>query len=186
MAKGLVVIISGASSVGKGAIRDALLADADLSLFKSVSMTTRPAKEGEVDGRDYYFVTHKEFADAVKNKALLEYTEFNGYYYGIPKNQVQFLVNMRKNVLIEVEAKGAKAIKEKYPDSITIFIAPSSLESLEKQIRERREESEEIVQERLAKAKKELNLIGHYKFVVNNEDARLAGELCALIIRRMI
>ena len=78
MSKGLVVILSGASSVGKGAIRERLLNDPELKLFYSISMTTRPAKGDEVDGKDYYFVSHKEFADAVKKKELLEYTEFNG------------------------------------------------------------------------------------------------------------
>ena len=93
MAKGIVVILSGASSVGKGSIREKLLADKDMNLFFSISETTRPMKEGEVDGKDYYFVSHKQFADSVKNKELLEYTEFNGYYYGTPKAQIDFLVN---------------------------------------------------------------------------------------------
>ena len=88
MSEGLVVILTGASSVGKGGIRDLLLQDQDLKLFYSISETTRPKKENEVDGKDYYFVNYRAFADSVKNKELLEYTEFNGYYYGTPKAQV--------------------------------------------------------------------------------------------------
>ncbi len=80
MKQGIVVILSGVSSVGKGEIRDLLLADEDLKLFYSVSETTRPQKEGEVDGVDYYFISHEAFANSVKNFELLEYTEFNGYY----------------------------------------------------------------------------------------------------------
>ncbi|MBQ9987485.1 MAG: guanylate kinase [Erysipelotrichales bacterium] len=186
MTKGKIIVISGPSGVGKNHIISEFIDIADLNLAQSISMTSREKRSGERDGIDYDFVSRDYFESAIRMGDLVEYTEFLGNYYGTPVDNVNRLRNLGKNVLIEVEAKGAKAIKEKYPDSITIFIAPSSLESLEKQIRERREESEEIVQERLAKAKKELNLIGHYKFVVNNEDARLAGELCALIIRRMI
>ncbi|MBE6114659.1 MAG: guanylate kinase [Erysipelotrichaceae bacterium] len=174
MAKGLVVIISGASSVGKGAIRDALLADADLSLFKSVSMTTRPAKEGEVDGRDYYFVTHKEFADAVKNKALLEYTEFNGYYYGIPKNQVEFLVNMGKNVLIEVEAQGVGPIKLNMPESLAFFIMPESFEELQKQIMERYKDDEASAHRRINKAKMDMEIAPLFRNTISNANTEEA------------
>ncbi|MBQ6655440.1 MAG: guanylate kinase, partial [Erysipelotrichaceae bacterium] len=100
MKKGLVIILSGVSSVGKGEIRRLLLADPDLKLFYSISETTRPQKEGEVDGVDYYFVSHEAFANSVKKKQLLEYTEFNGYYYGTPRAHIEHLVAMGKNVLI--------------------------------------------------------------------------------------
>ena len=134
MSKGLVVILSGASSVGKRPIREALMKDQELGLFYSVSMTTRPKKDSEIDGVDYYFVTHKGFAQAVRNKELLEYTEFNGYYYGTPKNQVEFLVEQNKNVLIEVEAQGVGPIKLNLPDALAFFVMPSSFDQLEKQI----------------------------------------------------
>ncbi|MDD5791060.1 MAG: guanylate kinase, partial [Erysipelotrichaceae bacterium] len=102
MAKlGKVVILSGASSIGKGEIKKELLADPSLALNEAISMTTRPKKGNEVDGRDYYFVDYRTFADAVKNKELLEYTEFNGYYYGTPRAQVESLTKWGKNVLIE-------------------------------------------------------------------------------------
>ena len=134
MAKGLVVILSGASSVGKGAIRHKLLEDKDMNLFFSISETTRPMKEGEVDGVDYYFVSHKAFADSVKNRELLEYTEFNGYYYGTPKAQVEFLTNKGKNVLIEVEAQGVGPIKLNIPDALAFFVMPTSFEELEREM----------------------------------------------------
>lgn len=174
MAKGLVVIITGASSVGKGAIRDALLADQDLRLFKSVSMTTRPAKEGEVDGTNYYFVSHKEFAGAVKNRSLLEYTEFNGYYYGTPKDQVEFLVNMGKNVLIEVEAQGVGPIKLNMPESLAFFIMPESFEELEKQINERYKDDQASVLRRLNKAKMDMELAPLFRNTVSNANTEEA------------
>ena len=174
MANGLVVILTGASSVGKGKIRDLLLADEDLQLFFSISETTRPRKENEVDGKDYYFVSYKQFADSVKNKELLEYTEFNGYYYGTPKAQVDFLVSKGKNVLIEVEAQGVGPIKLNIPDSVAFFVMPTSEEELEKQITERYKDDEASVTRRLNKAKMEMELAPLFRNVVTNEDGEAA------------
>ena len=174
MAKGLVVILTGASSVGKGKIRDLLLADEDLKLFFSISETTRPRKENEVDGKDYYFVSYKQFAESVKNKELLEYTEFNGYYYGTPKAQVDFLVSKGKNVLIEVEAQGVGPIKLNIPDSVAFFVMPASEEELERQITERYKDDEASVTRRLNKAKMEMELAPLFRNVVTNEDGEAA------------
>ena len=174
MAKGLVVILTGASSVGKGKIRDLLLADEDLKLFFSISETTRPRKENEVDGKDYYFVSYKQFAESVKNKELLEYTEFNGYYYGTPKAQVEFLTNKGKNVLIEVEAQGVGPIKLNIPDSVAFFVMPASEEELERQITERYKDDEASVTRRLNKAKMEMELAPLFRNVVTNEDGEAA------------
>ena len=170
MAKGIVVILSGASSVGKGMIREKLLEDKDMNLFFSISETTRPMKEGEVDGKDYYFVSHKAFADSVKNKELLEYTEFNGYYYGTPKAQVDFLVNKGKNVLIEVEAQGVGPIKLNIPDSIAFFVMPHSFEELEKQIREKYNDDEASARTRLNKAKMEMEIAPLFNNQITNDD----------------
>lgn len=176
MAKGLVIILSGASSVGKGTIRKALLEDPDLKLFYSISMTTRPKREEEVDGKDYYFVTHKEFAEAVKKKELLEYTEFNGYYYGTPKNQVEFLCEMGKNVLIEVEAQGVGPIKLNMPEAIAFFIMPSSLEELEKQISELYKDDDATISRRISKAKMDMELAPLFKNTVVNNDVEKAHQ----------
>lgn len=170
MAKGLVVILSGASSVGKGDIRDRLLNDEDLKLFYSVSETTRPQKEGEIDGKDYYFVTHKEFADSIKNHELIEYTEFNGYYYGTPKSQVDFLVDKGKNVLIEVEAQGVGGIKLNYPDSIAFYVMPTSMEELEKHIIEMYKDDQATVERRLSKAKLDMEIAPLFRNIVYNDD----------------
>ncbi|MCR4855996.1 MAG: guanylate kinase [Erysipelotrichaceae bacterium] len=182
MAKGIVVVLSGASSVGKGAIRDKLLADTDLNLFFSISETTRPKKEGEVDGKDYYFVSHKQFAESVKNKELLEYTEFNGYYYGTPKAQIDFLVNKGKNVLIEVEAQGVGPIKLNIPESICFFVMPESFEELEKQIHEIYKDDEASVERRLNKAKMEMEIAPLFNNVVYNTDADKAVEQIKKIV----
>ena len=170
MSKGLVVILSGASSVGKGAIRQKLLEDKDMNLFFSISETTRPKKEGEIDGKDYYFVTHKDFANSVKNRELLEYTEFNGYYYGTPKAQVEFLTDKGKNVLIEVEAQGVGPLKLNIPDSVAFFVMPTSFEELEKQIHEIYKDDEADVNRRLNKAKMDMEIAPLFRNIVYNDD----------------
>ena len=186
MSKGKVIILAGASSVGKGDIRDALLADKDLKLFKSISMTTRPPKENEVDGVNYYFVSHKDFARAVKNKELLEYTEFNGYYYGTPKHQVQFLYNIGKNVLIEVEAQGVGPIKLNMPDATSFFITPSSFEELEKQINERYKDDEASIERRLNKARMDMELASLFKHTVSNENTEEAvAQIKQVILEKL-
>lgn len=186
MSKGIVVVLSGASSVGKGAIRELLLKDLDLKLFYSISETTRPPKEGEKDGKDYYFVSHKEFAQSIKNKELLEYTEFNGYYYGTPKQQVDFLVSKGKNVLIEVEAQGVGAIKLNMPESIAVFVMPASLEQLEKQIYELYGDDEASAQRRINKAKMDMEIAPLFNNVVSNEDPEKAvREIKEIVLKEM-
>ncbi len=186
MSKGLVVILSGASSVGKGAIRERLLNDPELKLFYSISMTTRPAKGEEVDGKDYYFVSHKEFADAVKKKELLEYTEFNGYYYGTPKNHVEFLRSKGKNVLIEVEAQGVGPIKLNVPDALAFFVMPESLEELEKQIHLLYKDDEASITRRINKAKMDMEIAPLFKNVVYNNDTELAvSQIKEVILKEM-
>ena len=174
MAKGLVVVITGASSVGKGDIRDALLQDKDLKLFKSISMTTRPPKEGEIDGVNYYFVSYKDFAKKVKNKELLEYNEFNGYYYGIPKNTIEFLTSIGKNVLIEVESQSVGSIKLQIPDALAFFVKPESIEDLKAQIAQRYKDDEASIELRINKAKMDMELGALFRHSVSNENTEEA------------
>ncbi len=186
MKKGIVVILSGASSVGKGAIREKLMADKEMNLFYSISETTRPKKEGEVDGVDYYFVDHKQFAESVKNKELLEYTEFNGYYYGTPKAQVDFLINKGKNVLIEVEAQGVGPIKLNIPDSIAFFVMPTSFEELEKQIHEIYKDDSASIERRLNKAKMDMEIAPLFKNIVYNDDPdKAVAEIKKIVMTEM-
>lgn len=186
MAKGIVVILSGASSVGKGAIRELLLQDPDLKLFYSISETTRPQREHEVDGKDYYFVTYKEFAESVKNKELLEYTEFNGYYYGTPKQQVEFLTDKGKNVLIEVEAQGVGPIKLNIPDSVAFFVMPESIEQLEKQVYALYGDDEASAQRRINKAKMDMEIAPLFNNIVYNVDPEKAYKQIKEIVLKEI
>ena len=184
MKKGLLIIISGPSGVGKGTVRNYFMNDASLKLAYSISMTTRSPRAGEQDGVDYIFTTKEKFEEAIQNGELLEWAEFVGNYYGTPMSQVEKLRNEGKNVLLEIEVQGATQVKEKCPDALTIFIIPPSMEELENRIRGRRSEPEEVVQQRLAKAGKEMKMVNNYKYIVCNDDPKLAAELISSIIRR--
>lgn len=184
MKRGLLIIISGPSGVGKGTIRSYFMDDPELNLVYSTSMTTRCPRVGEQDGVDYFFTDKKKFEEAIAKGELLEWAEFVGNYYGTPLVEVNRLRDEGKNVLLEIEVQGATQVREKCPDALSIFIIPPSMEELEKRIRGRRSEPEEIVQQRLAKAERELTMVKDYKYVVCNDDPKLAADMIALIIRR--
>ena len=184
MKKGLLIIMSGPSGVGKGTIRNCFTDDDSLRLAHSISMTTRKPRANEVDGVDYIFTSREHFEEAIRRGELLEWAEFVGNYYGTPLAQVEELRNEGKNVLLEIEVQGADQVRQKCPDALSIFIIPPSMEELEKRIRGRRSEPEEIVQQRLAKAENEMKLVSNYKYIVCNEDPQLAAELISSIIKR--
>ncbi|MEA5026174.1 Guanylate kinase [bioreactor metagenome] len=186
MGKGLLIVISGPSGVGKGTVRDLFVNDPELNLAYSISMTTRKPRQNERDGVDYFFVSEEAFQKAIEQDELLEYARFVGNYYGTPKAHIEKLREAGKNVLLEIEVQGAQQVVERCPDALSIFIIPPSLEELEKRIRSRKSEPEAIIQERLQKAIKEMDLISQYKYVVCNEDAQLASDLISVIIKRHI
>lgn len=176
MKKGILFVLTGASSVGKKDIREHLLADEELQLNYSISMTTRPKRAEESDGKDYYFVDHEAFAHALRNKELLEFTEFDGYYYGTPKHQVDFLLESGKNVMIEVEAQGVGQIKLVYPEALCVFVEPKSMAELEKQIMLRYKDDTASAQRRINKALVELELSTLFRHTVKNTDVETAYQ----------
>ena len=184
MAKGLLIVISGPSGVGKGTVLKEVVKDPELNIGYSISMTTREKRPGEENGVNYYFVTRDEFHKAVEDGELLEWTEFVGNCYGTPIKEVERLRNEGKNVLLEIEQDGCSQVRKKVPDTLSIFIIPPSMEELERRIRSRKTEPEEIVQQRLAKAAKEMNNLKDYQYVVCNEDVKLAADLIRVIILR--
>ena len=147
-------------------------------------MTTRSKRPGEVDGVNYYFGSREEFERARDNGELLESAEFVGNYYGTPLKEVEKLRDQGKNVILEIEVQGCMQVTEKVKDALTIFIVPPSMEELEKRIRGRATEPEEIIQERIAKAAREMELIGNYRYVVCNDDPKLAADIIRVIIHR--
>ena len=180
---GKLFVLSGPSGVGKGTVRDNILKDKSINLVFSISMTTRKPREGEIDGVHYFFVSKERFEKAIENDELLEYASFVGNYYGTPRNFVNKLLNDGYNVLLEIEVQGAEQVMRKCPDAITIFMMPPSFEELEKRIRGRRSEPEQIVQQRLEKARNEMKLVNNYKFVVTNDIVENASKKIADIIK---
>ena len=186
--RGLLIIMSGPSGVGKGTIREELMKDKSLNLFYSVSMTTRNKRPGEVDGREYYFVTREEFDKNIETGNLLEWAEFVGNRYGTPKDKVEAARDEGKNVLLEIEVNGTSQVLGKVhgDDVISIFIAPPSIEELERRIRGRGTESDEVVKGRLAKAAGELKLKDQYRYVVVNDDLlRAVDEIRDIIVSKL-
>ncbi|MCD7809996.1 MAG: guanylate kinase [Erysipelotrichaceae bacterium] len=183
MKRGLLIILSGPSGVGKGTVRKELFKDESLNLAYSISMTTRTARPKEIEGVDYFFVSVDEFEDKIKNGELLEYAKFVGNYYGTPQAYVDKLLDEGKNVLLEIEVQGALQVMAKRQDALTIFLVPPSLNELEKRIRGRRTEEESVVQERLAKATKEMATQDEYKYVVCNDNVKSAADKIAHIIK---
>lgn len=171
--RGTLVLYTGSSGVGKGTLMERLL-DADKSIRLSVSNTTRKPRKGEIDGVHYNFVTEKEFEDLINKDGYLEYARYCENYYGTPKKQVDDLLDQGYNVFLEIEVQGGLQIMEKYPDILSIFILPPSMESLERRLRRRGTEDEETIQKRLEAAKEEMQYKNKYKYNVVNGDLDVA------------
>ena len=181
--RGVLVILSGPSGVGKGTVRKRLMEIKGLNLFYSISLTTRSIRPGEVDGREYYFVDRPTFEQNIESGNLLEYAEFVGNYYGTPKDKVEAMLESGKNVLLEIEVNGTMTVLSKVPEAVSIYLVPPSFEALESRIRGRSTEPEEIIQARLAKARKEMMYQDQYKHVVVNDDVEKAALAIAKIIK---
>ena len=165
MEKGLLIIISGPSRVGKGTIRQEVMKDPSLNLWYSISLTTRAQRPGEVNGREYYFVSEKEFAANLERGNLLEHATFVGHHYGTPLDKMNEKRAEGKNVILEIEVNGTLQVLDKLKgqDIVSIFLMPPSFEALEARIRGRCTEGEKAIEERLAKAKKEMGMSSHYR-----------------------
>ena len=179
---GKLIILSGPSGVGKGTVREELFQNPEIKLFYSVSMTTRSPRNGEQDGKEYYFVSVDEFKKQIEEGNLLEYNCFVGNYYGTPKDKVLQKLNKGINVLLEIDVNGARTVKKNMPEAVSIFLTPPSLKELEERIRGRATETEEIIKERLDKARAEIDLGKDYDFVVCNKDVKEAAAKIAEII----
>jgi len=181
--RGLLVVISGPSGVGKGTVRKALFEMPNHNLTYSVSMTTRKIRPGEVDGKDYYFVSRDEFEQKIRDGKLLEHAEFVGNYYGTPLDKVNEKLEMGNEVVLEIEVEGARQVKEKMPDCVMIFIAPPSKQDLYNRLKKRGTESEEIIRERIAKADREFKKAYLYDYIVVNDEVNNAADRIMAIIR---
>jgi guanylate kinase len=181
--RGLLVVISGPSGVGKGTIRKALFEMPDNNFVYSVSMTTRKPRPGEKEGIDYFFVSRQEFETGIQNGEFLEYAEFVGEYYGTPLSYIEKQLLEGKEVIIEIEVQGALQVREKMSEAVFVFIVPPSKKALVDRLTKRGTERTEDIQRRLEKAEREYNLAYKYDYIVVNDDVYNAADRIYAIIR---
>jgi len=181
--RGLLVVMSGPSGVGKGTIRKALFQIPDNNFCYSVSMTTRKPRPGEVNGVDYFFVSRAEFEKNIQESRLLEYAEFVGELYGTPLSYIEQKLSEGKEVIIEIEVQGALQVRERMPDAVFVFIVPPSKKALEDRLKNRGTENDTTILQRLAKAEREYNLAYKYDYIVVNDDVYNAADRIYAIIR---
>ena len=179
--KGLLVIFSGPSGSGKGTIMKSLLASREDTVL-SVSMTTRAPRPGEIDGYHYHFVTHEEFQKTIEEDGFLEYAEYNGNFYGTPEAPIRRLLNEGKNVMLEIEVQGAEKVMDHRSDVVSIFITTPSYEELERRLRGRGTEPEEVIQKRMKTSQYELSRAFRYQYIVLNDEVEKAvGRINTII-----
>ena len=178
---GLLMVLSGPSGSGKGTIVKELLSRYD-TMRLSVSMTTRDPRPGEEDGVHYYFVTREQFEQTIAEDGFLEYAEYNGNYYGTPIAPVQKMLDEGKNVILEIEVQGAEKVMAKRPDLVSIFIGIPSMEELERRLRGRGTETEEVILQRLDAAHYELSRANLYQYFVLNDEVAAACDRIKTII----
>ena len=180
--QGNLIIISGTTCAGKGTvIRKLLESHNDIDL--SISYTSRPKREHEVDGVDYYFVTQEEFEKKIENDEFLEYAQVHyGAYYGTPKKEIQEKLDKGKDVILEIDVQGAKIVKEKFPDTVLIFIMAPSMEEVKRRILMRGEETVDQIISRFKVAYNEINEYNNYNYVVVNDDLALSVKKVEAIL----
>ncbi|RPF49296.1 guanylate kinase [Thermodesulfitimonas autotrophica] len=180
MSAGLLLVLSGPSGVGKGTICRRLI-ERDPTLYLSISMTTRPPRIGEKEGKDYFFVSEERFLQLIAQDELLEWARVYSYYYGTPLGPVVEARTAGRDVVLEIDVQGGFKVREKVPDSILIFILPPSLEELRARLTQRGTESGAAVEERLRWAQKELSFYRNYDYAIVNERVEdVVGKINAI------
>ena len=180
--KGILIVLSGPSGVGKGTVRKKIFSQLDTSFEYSISMTTRKPREGEIDGVDYFFKSREEFEELIAQEKLLEYAEFVGNYYGTPVDYVRETIEKGKDVFLEIEVQGARQVRKKFPEGLFIFLMPPSLSELKNRIETRGTETAEVINNRLNVAKEEIEMMNLYDYVVENDQIDLACERIKAIV----
>ena len=175
--KGTLFVFSGPSGVGKGTLNAMLFEEFGEQMAFSVSATTRAPREGEIDGKHYFFISKQEFENRIANNDFLEYAQFAGNCYGTPKSYVMSLLEQGKNVLLEIEVQGAMQVMERMPECVSIFVLPPSFEELERRLRGRGTETEDKIVRRLETARGELAYADKYRYqIINGGDLQAAYQ----------
>lgn len=180
--RGLLIVFSGPSGVGKGTVRKEIFSTPDHKFEYSVSMTTRAQRPGEADGVDYFFRTREEFEELIKQGQMLEYAEYVGNYYGTPLSYVNETLDKGIDVFLEIEVQGALQVKSKVPDGVFIFLTPPDLAELQDRLVGRGTDSKEVIAQRIEKAKEEIAMMREYDYAVVNDQVPLAAERVKRII----
>lgn len=179
--KGHLYIISGPSGAGKGTLVKELTSRVP-DIWVSVSVATREPRPGEIEGVHYFFVSHDRFDELIAHDGLLEWAEVHGNRYGTPRASVEEMIGQGRQVVLEIDPQGAFQVKQRWPESILVFIMPPSFDELERRLEGRGSETKEQVERRLQTARRELELVGEYDHVVINDDvARATDELVGII-----
>ncbi len=173
MNRGILYVVSAPSGCGKGTILDAVLRN-NSNIYYSVSATTRSPREGEEDGKNYFFYSQDEFNNLIENDGMLEYASFCGNFYGTPRKQVEEKLEQGFDVILEIETNGAMQIKKNSPDAVMIFILPPSIGELRRRLFKRRTENEEVIEKRLAESKREITLASEYDYIMVNAELEKA------------
>lgn len=180
---GLLIVLSGFSGSGKGTIMKELLSRYPDEYALSISATTRAPREGETDGREYFFKTKEEFCRMIQENALLEYAQYVDNYYGTPKAYVEEQLNNRKNVILEIEIQGALTIREQFPETLLLFVTPPSAPILKERLKGRGTETEEVIHSRLCRAVEEADGCEVYDYLIINDTLAESVEEVHQIIR---
>ena len=180
--RGLLIVISGPSGAGKDTVCNRLVEE-QRNVWISISMTSREPRKGEVNGKNYFFITKEEFEEKIKNEEFLEYAVYNNQYYGTPKSKIEEKLSNGIDVILVIDIQGALKIKEQLEETLFIFILPPSMEELKKRLIERNTETQEKILERFKTAYNEINEIKKYNYVVVNDRVDYAVDKVKAIIK---
>lgn len=180
--KGLLIVLSGPSGVGKGTVRQRMVESRSFDFKYSVSMTTRQPRVGEVDGEDYYFTTKEDFKEKIAAGQMLEHAQYVDNFYGTPLGPVQEMLEQGNDVLLEIEVNGAMQVREKMPDGVFIFLTPPDLVELKHRITKRGTDAQNVIEKRMKTAKEEIMMMENYDYaVVNDEVDNAVAKIKAIV-----
>ncbi|MCJ2160199.1 guanylate kinase [Leuconostoc mesenteroides] len=180
--RGLLIVLSGPSGVGKGTVRKAIFEEESIDFQYSISATTRQPRAGEVDGEDYFFVTREQFEEKINNGDMLEYAKYVSNYYGTPKSFIDETLASGRDVFLEIDVQGALQVKSKMPEGIYIFLTPPDLANLRDRLVGRGTDSADVIEKRVAAARDELKMMINYDYAVENDVVSNAVERIKSII----